>query len=321
MVRSASSAYVIRMYEATFGSGGTVEHKFGYDEKISGLEWANNQSPLPALYTPEVEAFLYNRNSGGCSIEYTMGSSYWLTALLGDPTTETGADPFTRTWESDPDVTDSTSRFAKSQHLEFGKALTAENVVRQAKGVITQSINLKSSIDNPVALTETMVWGIEDAIGTTLDSSLPDNAEFSPMNFVNSTVEMPDANVITTIQDLDLTLNRNMELLYGLGSADAVDAYPKVFEATGKITLAYLDKTHLQQVKDRVEIAGMTIIISNGLATTEERTVTLTFTGCGLSRHGAPTVSPGEPIFQEYDFQCRHLTAVSIDGTAVFNWD
>ena len=53
MVSSASSAYVIRSYETSFKSGGTVEHTFGFDTKMSGLEWSNNQTTLPQLYTPE----------------------------------------------------------------------------------------------------------------------------------------------------------------------------------------------------------------------------------------------------------------------------
>ncbi len=321
MVRSASSAYVTRKFEATFGAGGTVEHKFGYDEKISGLEWNVNQQPLPQLNTPEVEAFLYNRNAGACSIEYVMGNSYWATALLGDPHTEAGADPFTRTWDSDPTIASTSSRLAKSQHLQFGAALTTENVVREAKGVITQTINIKTSIDNPVAITEQFVWGIEDAIGTTLDSSLPNNSEFSPMNFVDASVELPDASALLTVQDLDLNLNRNMELLYGLGSADSVDAYPKVLECIGKVTMAFRNKTELQKVKARTELANMTIIISNGLVSTAERTVNLNFTGASLGRHGVPTLQPGEPIFQEFDFQCRNLEIVSVDSTALFNWD
>ena len=68
MVSSASSAYVIRSFENTFKAGGTVEHSFGFDSKISGLEWSNNQVSLPQLYTPEVEAFLYGKNSGACTI-------------------------------------------------------------------------------------------------------------------------------------------------------------------------------------------------------------------------------------------------------------
>ena len=77
MVSSASSAYVIRSFENTFKAGGTVEHSFGFDSKISGLEWSNNQVSLPQLYTPEVEAFLYGKNSGACTIEYTTNSIFF----------------------------------------------------------------------------------------------------------------------------------------------------------------------------------------------------------------------------------------------------
>lgn len=322
MVSSASSAYVTRHFEATFGAGGTVEHSLGYDAKMSGLEWANNQASLPQLYTPEVEAFLYGRNAGTCSIEYTLANSYWLTALLNDPTVEddtTDPTQVRRTWDSDPSV-NSNIRISKFQHLEFGKALTDENVVRNAKGVITESLQLKTSIDNPVSITETFAWGREDAIGTTLDSSLPDNADKSPLNFVNSSVELPNATVLAKVQDLELTLNRNQKLLWALGSADACDGYPQLLEMTGKVIMAFENKDQLQSVKDRVEEASMEILITNGLANADERKISLVFTGVGLSRHGVPTVNPGDLILQEFDFTCRHLTADSVDATAIFNW-
>ena len=336
MVVTGSSAYVIRNYEASFESTITNDSAmvFGFDQKLSGLEWMNNQTALGQIYTPELEAFLYGRDAGGLSIEYTMGNSYWLTSLLNNPVTEDdngGAGPITRTWSSDPDdaaLALNSTRVAKTQNLEIGFALienttTSNPQVRRATGAVTQNLNLKTSIDNPVAITETIIWGNEDAVGSTLNSGVPSNSGFAPMNFVNSNVQLnygTGLESLVKVQDLDFTLNRNQELLYELNDSGASDAYTKVIEMTGKVMLAFDNIDAYQAVADRAELTSMSITITNGQSGTDERSLTMTFGGVGLSRHGNPDIQPGEPIFQEFDYQCRTVSAVAVDNTAIFNW-
>ena len=304
---------------------------FGFDQKMSGLEWMNNQSALPQLYTPEFEAFLYGVDAGTVSLEYTMGNSYWLTAILNNPVTETGTGPYTRTWSSDPDATGTTAlnntRIPKTQELEIGFALienttTSNPEVRNAKGVVTQSINLKTSIDNPVVLNETLIWGIEST-GTTLSSSIPNNSDFSPMNFVNSRIQLDYSGGLETlvkIQDVEYTFARNSELLREINTSAAVDAYTKTVEMTGKVTLAFDNADAYDAVTGRAELASMELLITNGQYGTDERSLTLTFSGVGLSKLSLPDIQPGEPIFQEFEFQCRTISAVAVDNTATFAW-
>lgn len=320
MVRSASSFYALIGWESSFGGGASNTQLFGKDQEITSLEFSNNQRALPQLYTPEIKNFLYGRNSGSCSVKYVLSNPFQFTSLFNVPISEVLASGITtRTWSSDPSV-NSNIRLLKSLHLEMGAALTGANVVRNAKGVVTQSINFKTSIDNPVDVNQQLVWGIEDAVGTSLNGSVPTDSGFTPYNFVNSSVELPNATVLATVQDLDLTFNINSDLLYGLGSANAVNAYRKLFEMTGKVTLAFQDATEFNQVKARAEIADMEITFTNGLSGTDLRSIVMTFTGAGLSKHGVPSIIPGEPIFQEFDFQCRSVQVVSKDATAAFTW-
>jgi len=320
MVRSGASSYVAVGWESTFGGGATNVQLFGKDQKLNGVEYSNNQQALPQLYTPEIKDFLYGRNSGSCSIEYVLSNPFQFTSILHEPISEVLASGITtRTWDSDP-ANNSSIRKIKSMHLEVGSALKDANVVRNAKGVLTQSLNLKTGIDQPIQITQQLVWGIEDNISTTLNASLPTDSGFTPYNFVSATVELPNSTVITTIQDLDLTFNINAELLYGLGAGNAVDGYRKLFEVTGKINLAFQNKNHLDQVRARVELADMEITFTNGLSGTALRSIVMTFTGVGISRHGVPTTSPTEVLYQEFDFQCRNTVIVSKDATAAFSW-
>lgn len=329
MVVTGNSAYVIRAYEKDFnGDIGTLLI-FGFEQKMSGLEWMNNQTALGQIYTPEVEAFLYGKDAGGLSIEYTMGNFYWLTSILSDPTLAVG-DPDVRTWSSDPDDGISSivnTRIPKTQDLEIGFALIESNAlnpeVRRAKGVITQSLNLKTSIDNPVSITETFVWGVESALSTTLNSSVPTNTGQQPFNFVNSNVRLDYGSGITDlikVQDLDFTFNRDAELLHGFNTPSAVDAFTKLINMTGKVTLAFENMDTYTAVRNRAELSSMSITITNGQSGAALRSLVMTFGGIGLSRQGNPSIQPGEPIFQEFDFICRTVSAVGSDDTAAIDW-
>ena len=359
MVSTGSSAYIIRRYELHFGvtDDDSTTMLFGFDQKMSGLEWMNGQQPVPNLYTPEVETFLYGKNSGGASVEYTLGNSYWLTGILNNPVVDTTTGGIsTRMWTSNPQAAGATylnnSRVLKTQSLEIGMALIEDGnkprpIRRFARGAVTQSVNMKSSIDNPVAITENLVWGIEDDLGersepipddnedapdndgddtdftSPLASTIPDNSGHVPLNFVNSLVQLKyDSSLedLVKIQDVDFTFTRNSELLYGFNKPDSVDGYFKLAELTGKITLAFDNADVYKTVDARKKLDTMTMLITNGLTGSAERSLTFTFSGVGLSRHSVPDIQPGEPIFQEFDFQCERIEVTAIDATPKFDW-
>ena len=321
MVRSGASSYVAIGWEATFGGGANNVQLFGKDQKISGLEFTNNQMALPQLYSAEVKDFLYGRNSGGCSVEYVLSNPFQFTSLLYEPISEaTSSGIITRTWDSDETV-NSNIRKLKTSHLEIGKLLSGENVVRNAKGVVTQTMNLKTSIDSPVQVTQQLVWGREDDISTTLSSGVPNDNGFSPYNFVHTKVELPNSTTLAVVQNLDLTLNINSELLWGIGDANSADAYRKLVDITGKVNLAFQNKTHLQQVRDRSVIDTMRITLSNGKTGADLREIVINLERVGISRHGVPTTSPTEVILQEFDFQAGSIRIVSKDATAEFDWN
>lgn len=321
MVRAGSSTYVAVGWESNFGGGASNIQLFGKDQKISSIEYTNNTTALPQLYTPEVKDFLFGRNAGSCSVEYVLSNPFQFTSILHEPVSELQSGSlFIRTWNSDP-TTNGNIRRIKTMHLEVGAILNSGNVVRNAKGVITQNLNIKTGIDQPVQFNQQLMWGIEDDISTTLNSSLPTDSSFTPYNFTHSEIQMPSSNLINTVQTLDLTFNINSELLYALNNANAVDAYRKLFEITGKINLAFLNSDHLQQVRNRTEVPSMRVTFENGLSGTSLKTIIMNFTGVAITRHGNPTLSPTEVVYQDFDFQCKSVSVVSVDDTPVFDWD
>lgn len=314
MARTASSSYVQYGYESTFGVVSTTfPLVFGKEQKASGLEFINNQIPLGQLNSPEIECFVYGRNEGKVSMEFVLSNPWILTSVFGDPV-EGGSDPeFTNTWNSDPTI-NSDIRDIKSLSLEVGFEGLLGNVVRTITGVVSPSLAFRMTLNEPIRMTQELIWG-QDSVGTTLDTSTASEQDFTPYTFVNASVELPDGTPVATIQDFDLNLNSNAELLYALGDANSVDAYRKILEMTGKINLTVLDKTNIERVFARKELATMKVTITNDLTGEDKKEIVMTFTGVGLSLHSNSGIEPGELVLENVDFQCRSVTVVATNNT------
>lgn len=317
MARSASSSYVEFGYEGTFGGGSLLAMRFGKEEKANGLEFDNNQIPLGQLYDPEVECFVYGQNKGGVTMEYVLAHPWILSSVFGNPTSvlDTGS-RYDHTWTSDVS-TNAGIRDISTMHLQIGFDGITGNVVRNAKGVVCPSLGFKMSLNEPIRMTQKLIWGKEDTVGTTLDTTLGTNGTFTPYTFVHASIQLTSGTTIATVQDFELNLDTNAELLYGLGDANSIDAWRKILTMTGKINLTMLDKTNIDRVMARQEVADMVVTISNGLSGDSLKNIVMTFTGIGLSLHTNSGIEPGELVLENVDFQCRSVTIVAKnDSTA-----
>lgn len=265
------------------------------------------------LNSPEIECFVYGKNEGKTSMEYVLSNPWILTSVLDDPVT-TGGGPYVHTWNSDPTI-NSSIRDIKSLSLQVGLEGLLGNVVRIIKGVVSPSLAFRMSLNEPIRMTQELIWG-QDSVGTTLDTSIASEVDFTPYTFVNASIELPDGTSVATIQDFDLNLNSNAELLYELGDADSVDGFRKILEMTGKLNLTMLDKTNLDRIFARTELANMKVTITNGLSGVNLKNIIMTFTGVGLSLHSNAGIEPGELVLENVDFQCRSVSIVANNNTA-----
>ncbi len=310
-VHSGSSAYVAYGYEAVFGQGASRAYLFGKEQKANSLEFQNSQQPLPQLYTPEVESFLYKKNFGGTTMEYVLSNPWAFASILNDPVYSAGS-PDTHTFDSDPDQVGTVStRNVCSLNLEVYQEGQTGNINRNCKGVICPSLNMKTSIDAPVSISQQLTWGIEDTVITTKGTLPTEN--FTPYSFVHGSIELPDSGpTIANVQEIDLTFNTGAELVYGIDNTpNAVSAFRKILNMTGKITIALIDKTNIDRVQARTEVADMRVVFSNGLTGDNEKTMDFLFSGIGLSRHGSQGVAPGELLTEILDFQGRKVVMVA----------
>jgi len=315
-IHAGSSAYVSYGYESVFGGGGSKSLLFGKEQKANSLEFQNSQQPLGQLYEIEVQDYLYKKNFGGCTMEYILSNPWIFASILNDPFFE-DLTPNKHTFYSDPDNEDvqTSTRNISSLNLEIWQEGQTGNIMRNAKGVICPSMNIKTSIDAPVSVSQQLTWGIEDDIATMI-GSVPTEV-FTPYAFVHGSIELIDGGgTIANVQEIDITLNTGAELIYGIDNTpDAVGAFRKLLNMTGKITIALIDKTNVERVMARTEVANMRVVFSNGLANDLEKSIDMLFTGIGMSRHGSQGVAPGELLTEIVDFQCRTLVVEARNDT------
>ena len=326
MVLTASSAYVKYGYESTYGGGALTSSIFGKDQKISGLTWMTNQQEITQLYTPEIQDYVYGKNEGKCSLDYTLSNPWIFSSIFNsiipsstdtDPdqsgTQRSNADQY---WTSNPDVNPSI-RMMNTSHLEFGYDASVSNVVRNAKGVITTSIALKTAINDKVTVSQNMVWGNEDTINTTISApSLDTDSEFIPYMFHHATLELPSGSSLAQVQDLDITFDTGAEQYYNLGSPNGVDAYRKLFKISGKFSMAVLDASNLQRVVSREVQANMKIVLSNNRTGTNERSITINCERVGLGEN-TTDYEPGEPVIEGVPFQIGHVNIEANNNQSV----
>ena len=314
MVRTGSSTYLQYGKEGSFSGGATATRVFGLQQKFTGITWKNNQIPLTQLNNIEVASFAYGKNEGSGSVEFVM-SNPWIFDIMLDGVDKTGTtNDYSYLWSSDKSAltADNTDiNTPNSVHIEYGFDAETQSVTRNMKGVLVNSFNLKSTINETVKCSTELLWGLEDAIDTSYTAgTVTDGVEF-PYTFAHAELLSPTSgSTVAQIQDFDITFSTNSELLYTLNSPNAAGGFRKIFEMTGKFKAAMVDKSELQKVIDRTESATLKVTLTNGLSTTNEKSITLAFTGVGVSEHTTDT-SPGEPVFENLSFQMRSVNVTA----------
>ena len=311
MVRTGAHGTLKYGEESSFGGGATATRPFGLQQSVGSLSFKNNQIALTQLNSIEVQSFAYGKNEGSGSVDFVLSSPWVFDAILGGIDTTGSSSDYTHIWDSDSAnlTADNTGiKVPKSFDIEVGfDSKTSTDVVRHCKGSVFSSLNIKSSIGETVTGSMDFLYGVVDTITTSIGSPIADDVAF-PYTFSHASLQFPDGsgNIIAEVQDFDISFSSNTELLYEQGSASAVGAFRKLFEMTGKFNASFIDKAQLQKVFDRTELATLTVIFTNGLSTTNEKSITLEFAGIGLSEHSL-SIAPNEPIFEDLTFQMRNV--------------
>jgi hypothetical protein len=334
MVFTGAFAYIQWQKEATFGTAAacitTAGLPFGFEQKVTSLNFTNNKIPLSQLGDVRVKTYAYGQTQGSFSVDFVL-SSPWFLELIGfkDSTAGGGCGPtYTHTWDID---NTSCTELMQSFTVQVGQESGGTDIVRSLNGSIANSATISTSIGEVVRVSLDANYANE-AVTTGLDVCPASESicNHIPFTFAHGTLELPNCTVVAEVQCVSLTFTQNSEHLWGIGSSVASNTFRRLFEITGSFKasftcVAQLERVFAQQndtlcnatcaVSLAREQASLRLTFDNGEAGAESRIIQITLLGISIDSHSI-NIEPNEPIFQDIPFQARDADVVATNAIA-----
>ena len=195
-------------------------------------------------------------------------------------------------------------------------------MVRTLKGGIVGSLGITTSVGGMVDCSADVTYGQESAPTAPSSVTAPTKpTQQSPYTFAHAELTFAGT-VVAQCQDVNLNLAQNAELLYGLNSHAAVDAYRKVLDITGSFKATWKDKVLLEHLLDQLLADGSGETI--GAGSNAELEFKLTFTksatneimtincyGLTLNDLGLSGLEPVEVLFSDVNFTAKTIKVVA----------
>jgi len=251
-----------------FGNGATV-----------GVSLNNNTERLYALGSRNAQKLVTKKLDVSWNADFALGNAYFLRAVMGTKGSESGGGPYDRTYSENNTVPSMTIRNAfnldtDSQHTVLGAKANSMTVNCNAGEIARVRVE---GFAQKLVKTSTL--------GTTSSGDSED-----PLIFSGASVRLGSTTGLD-VQSLEISVGNNIEMVYGLGSRFATKAVAKASEYSFRITEAYEDDTFAlepflgnatQSVAAPANIATLVATFTNGLSSTNERTLVTTFASIQL---------------------------------------
>lgn len=290
MAQQAVSGYATNVkydFETSFGTGGTPQYPFGWETKVT-VNRNNNQERLYGIGARNAQYTVAKKYEGTMTIEFTLGNAYWLRAVIGAQGAAGGAGPYTHAFteaDAPPSLT-----------ISLGTELGTNDMVTTYTGVVVNSAKISLNTGETIKVSLECLYKTESTAATGTFSTVSDTY-CEPMTFAYGSVTYAGQTMGTTysgiVQTAELTINNNAELIWGIGSRLGQERVHKAREYNLKLTYAlmsasqtadvfpnYLGDTSTPFAPATGNITGVDCVLSitNGLATTNLRSLVFTFT-------------------------------------------
>ena len=322
MVRTGAHAYIKYGFETGYGvvASNTVNKRFGLQDKMTGFTLTNNKVNLAKLNQNTIDRFAYGQQQGTASVGFTLSNPWLFGMVLSPPVSSTGSSPYTHTWQNSTLAPE-----ARTIQIEVGID-DSTNMTRRLKGGIVGAVSLSTSVGGLVECTTDITYGQETAPSTALTPPTKPTQE-SPYTFAHAQLFFGGIEV-AQCQDVSLSLAQNAELLYGLNSHAAVEAYKRVLDITGSFKAAWKDKVLLQHLLDQLladgtgETIGGSAELEFKLTFTKSATnemITINCYGLTINDLGISGLEPVEVLFSDVSFTAKTVKVVAKSTMATEN--
>lgn len=244
----------------------------------------------------EVAFQVRGKQDVSASVEFEPQHFEWLKYVMGTVSgSGTTGSPYVYTKGNSP------------TSISIANALNNVTTDRQEQylGCYISNMSLKAAVGESLNVTLDIV-GMNFSDTATLSSNVALNAS-AGYTFIGGTIEIPNASLIPNVIDsIDLTINTNAEIKYGVGSAIGKFGVPKALDYQLKFTVAYLDDTLWDMIVAAGEQATLALKFTNGT-----NYVDFVFTGAFPTQISGNN-SLNETVMEEYTFDCRSLSITEV---------
>ena len=334
VIYTGASTSLMYGYESTFGTAPAASgltNTFGLNQKVTNLSLNTSRFQLNKLGQVEPTRYAYGQQSGSCSVGFVFDDSHSHKIFKSIYGTASGTAPFlypAALGQTNAPTGVTGNSLTTQIQLQTG----SDKLTRTLNGCIVQSLALSTSIGEPVNGTVDMSFGKETTAAVkTSSSNITEQTSTSPAvdqggipyTFAHGEVKVHNGSALAAVaevQEFDITFAQNAELLYGLNSHTAVDAYRRVFDISGRFRAAFKDEKLIQYVIDQSRVGtelltsgvGIDLTFTNAAA---NKSIKIELNELSVSDHSTSGIEPAEPVFEEINWSCK-AARITVDTTA-----
>ena len=235
---SGAKGYVQYGWEAVaYGTvATTIDKVFGHITSID-ISQKNNNTKVYAIGDVEAKATIAGKYEGSLEVSFTPTDFYFLKGVFGS-VVDAGSGPATHTYPNNTSeaTKDAGMNTFLSSSVEIGLDLATDSVLHCLGGVMG-SLTLSATQGEVVTCKMTMPFQTI-AEDTDLDATPSSTAE-APFMFAQASFEMPNASAISNVESVEISINRNPESVYAIGSRLNVAQVPKQSDYEIKIVVPF----------------------------------------------------------------------------------
>jgi hypothetical protein len=284
---SGAYGYVNYGYEASYGAGAVSSRVFGHGQKIS-LSRRNNMDRIHSLGQRNAYTTAALKYEGTVSVDFVMANASFFRAVLGT-VADLGAGPYTHTYTE--------SNTPPSFAIDTGSELGTNDEVTELKGCMVNSMTMTATTGDTIKVRLECPYQNETLATSGIGSQVVET--FDVFTFAHGTLELPTGSTIGDVQSFELTANNNLESVFGLGSRQLVGMVAKIRQYDIRMTVTFKDVSQLLQkfyggaagptpVNTPAATATLKLTFTNGLLTTNERSIVMTFANIYLNEETLP---------------------------------
>lgn len=258
--------------------GGTTWKNFGVGTKVTSVSVRNNLERIPVLGTREAAAIVPLKYEGSWSIETYPVDIINMSSELG--------------W--DEGVIDP---------VKFDIRVGVSNgMIRTLNDSIVSRVGISARQGEIIRMTLDGIFRNETVGTDTSGVSFSEGG--APATFANGNVVV-DGTTVAAVQSIDMTINVNPNPIFALGSRYFVDAYLRLLEAEGRMTVVMQDTSWINDTENVSEYN--TVILELG----DAGAISMELAKINELSH---SIEPNEIVIADISFYARRVSFVPAGG-------